>query len=171
MGLVDPSVVVAKGNADYKPWDELSPEEQKRSAKTMSIYAAMVGNIDYQVGRLVQHLKNIGKYDDTYFFYTHDNGPNPKTASDYSGNTKKFMGKFDNSYENMGRPNSFVSYDAGWAEAGATPFSYYKGTSGEGGVRVPLIISGPNIKVAEKYASVKNHPHHPQLRTFRHRVK
>jgi arylsulfatase A-like enzyme len=153
MGLVDQSTELSKGNPEYKPWSALTPEEQKRSAKTMAIYAAMVANLDHQVGRLVQHLKDTGQYENTYFIYTHDNGPNPKPAANYTGNTPKFMGSFDNSYENMGRPNSFVSYDAGWAEAGSTPFSFYKSTMGEGGVRVPLIVSGPNVKVSNNYVS------------------
>jgi len=112
----------------------------------MAIYAAMIGNLDHQVGRVIKHLKDIGQYENTYIMYVHDNGPNPKPAAGYTGNSPKFMGAFDNSYENIGRPNSFVSYDEGWAEAGSTPFSFYKGTTGEGGMRVPLIISGPNVK-------------------------
>lgn len=153
MGLVEKMVELGKSSPDYKPWDTLTPDQQKNSAKKMAIYAAMVGNMDHQVGRLIQHLKDIGKYDNTYIIYVHDNGPNPKPAAGYTGNTPKFMDAFDNSYENMGRPNSFVSYDEGWAEAGSTPFSFYKTTTAEGGMRVPLIFSGPNVKIAGKYVS------------------
>ncbi|MFV0281028.1 MAG: sulfatase-like hydrolase/transferase, partial [Rhodoblastus sp.] len=141
----DDSVQAATDNQIYKPWIELSAEEQKRSARAMEIYAAMVSNVDHQVGRLVAHLKEIGAYDNTIFLYTHDNGGKPQPRTTYDGNTPKFFAQFDDSYENMGRPGSYVSYGAGWAEAGSTPFSYYKSTTGEGGIRVPLIVSGPGI--------------------------
>ncbi len=153
MGLVAESVEDVINNPDYKPWDSLTPEQQRRSAKSMAVYAAMISYLDHEVGRLVQHLKDIGEFDNTYFIYTHDNGSNPKGAPSYGGNTPKFLAQFDNSYENMGRPNSFVSTGAGWAEACSTPFAFYKTTVGEGGVRAPLIFAGPGVKNQGKYVS------------------
>jgi arylsulfatase len=38
-------------------WDDLSPDDKKRSAKTMEIYAAMVEQIDENIGRVVEYLK------------------------------------------------------------------------------------------------------------------
>lgn len=158
MGLVDGSVQGVSGNAMYPPWEEMTKEEQRRSARAMEIYAAMISNVDHQIGRLVAHLREIGEYDDTIFIYTHDNGGNPKPRSNYGGNVPKFFTQFDDSYENMGRPGSFVSYEAGWAEAGSVPFSLYKTTTGEGGLRVPLIVSGPNIaRVGERIAAGNAH--------------
>ena len=57
------------------------------------------------------------------------------------------MKPFNNSLENMGKPNSFVSLQGAWAEVTATPYSYFKTTTGEGGVRVPFIISGKGVNV------------------------
>ena len=145
LGLVAKDVRDVVNNKDYKPWDQLSAEEQKRSAKKMAVYAAMVANVDHNVGRLIKHLKEIGEFDNTRIFYTHDNGTNPKPDSNYTGNVPKFFTQFDNSLENMGRPGSYVSYEAGWAEAGTTPYSFYKTTTGQGGVRVPMIISGKDV--------------------------
>ncbi|MDB1125284.1 arylsulfatase [Vibrio algarum] len=156
LGLVAEDTPDVVNNKDYKPWDMLSEKEQKRSAKKMAIYAAMIANLDHNIGRLVQHLKDIGEYENTRFIYTHDNGTNPKPGSNYTGNVPKFFEQFDNSLENMGRPNSYVSYEAGWAEAGTTPFSFYKTTSGQGGVRVPLIISGSDIAVKGEFVESGN---------------
>lgn len=38
-------------------------------------YAAMISYFDYQVGKLVEHLKELGIYDNTIIFLTSDNGP------------------------------------------------------------------------------------------------
>ena len=53
---------------------------------------------------------------------------------------------YNNDYENMGSPSSFVSYGPQWAQAGAAPFKLYKGFATEGGIVTPLIIAGKNVK-------------------------
>ena len=55
----------------------------------------------------------------------------------------------------MGKPNSFVSLEGAWAEVTATPYSYFKTTTGEGGIRVPFIISGPGVTLKGIDASNK----------------
>lgn len=156
LGLVPKDTADTVSNNDYTPWNSLTSQEQKLSAKRMAIYAAMVAEVDHNIGRLIAHLKAIGEYDNTIFIYTHDNGTNPKPSMNYTGNTDKFLVQFDNSYENMGRPGSFISYEAGWAEAGTAPYSYYKTTTGQGGVRVPLIIAGNQIEHREAFLQTGN---------------
>ncbi len=153
MGLIAQDIQEVANNPDFQPWTSLTPEEQKRSAKSMAIYAAMVSYMDDQVGRLIQHLKDTGEYDNTYIFFMSDNGANSKPSQFYPGNSPKFMAQFDNSYENMGRHNSYISYDAGWAQAGTTPYAFYKATTGEGGVRAPMIVAGPNIAHKGQYVT------------------
>ncbi len=41
----------------------------------MEIYAGMVDNMDYNIGRLIQYLKDIGEYENTLFVFFSDNGP------------------------------------------------------------------------------------------------
>ncbi|MHA2937608.1 arylsulfatase [Vibrio sp. RC27] len=156
LGLVDKDAKDVVDNKDFKPWDSLSDEEKKVSAKSMAIYAAMLVELDNNVGRLVQHLKDIGEYETTRIIYAHDNGTNPKPDTNYSGNAPKFYDGFDLSYENMGLPNSYVSYEAGWAEAGTTPYAYYKTTTGQGGVRVPFIVSGAGIVNKNQFVTSGN---------------
>ncbi|MFZ4603985.1 MAG: sulfatase/phosphatase domain-containing protein, partial [Caulobacterales bacterium] len=47
-------------------------------------------------------------------------------------------------YETWGDPSTYPHYAVGWAVAGNTPFRYYKQTTYEGGIRVPLIVAWPN---------------------------
>ena len=55
------------------------------------------------------------------------------------------MASFDNSLDNIGRKGSFVGVGLGWAQASAGPLDYFKLTTGEGGIRTPLIVEGPGI--------------------------
>jgi arylsulfatase len=63
------------------------------------------------------------------------------------------MQLFDNSVANIGHPGSFVGYGIGWASASAGPLDYFKLTVGEGGIRTPLIITGPGVKGARQIDS------------------
>jgi arylsulfatase len=130
-----------------KKWDSLSAEEKALQARGMEVYAGMVSNMDYHLGRVVSFLKDIGEYDNTVILFLSDNGPNPWFSDDYPGNRgSKFMAQFDNSKENIGRPMSHYAYGNGWASASAGPLDLFKMTVGEGGIRSPLIISGPGVK-------------------------
>ena len=45
--------------------------------------------------------------------------------------------------DDIGGPHSHTNYPWGWAQAGNTPFKWYKQNTHEGGVHVPLIIHWP----------------------------
>ena len=47
-------------------WKSLDKNEQKIEARKMEIYAGMIDNLDYNIGRLIQYLKEIGEYDNTF---------------------------------------------------------------------------------------------------------
>lgn len=122
-------------------WETLSAEEQQRSAREMEVYAAMVTQLDTEVGRLVNHLKRTGQYEDTFIMFMSDNGPESK---DYDLRVGDWIAEnFDNSLDNLGRKNSFVTYPKAWAQVSAQPFRGYKQTIQEGGIRVPAIIHYP----------------------------
>jgi arylsulfatase len=57
---------------------------------------------------------------------------------------------FTEDYESMGKPHSFVSYGPQWAEAGASPFKYFKAYTTQGGVSAPMIVAGPGIEPGER---------------------
>ena len=40
----------------------------------MEIYAAMLANMDYHIGRVLEHLKAIGALDNTVVIFFSDNG-------------------------------------------------------------------------------------------------
>jgi arylsulfatase len=105
----------------------------------------MVENLDHHVGRLIGHLKARGLYDNTLIVFMSDNG----AAGEDFYNTGQFVdyirARYDNRFEDMGRPSSFVSYGPQWAEAGSAPFSRYKTYTREGGIVAPMIVRGPGV--------------------------
>ena len=96
---------------------------------------------------VVQLLKDIGEYDNTVIILFSDNGSNPFVSEDYPGNRDSdFLKQFDNSVDNIGSGTSHIAYGMGWAQAGSGPLDLFKMSVGEGGIRSPLIVSGPGIK-------------------------
>ncbi len=122
------------------PWDSLSEEEKQVEARSMEIYAAMVERMDFHIGRLIAQLKEMDEYDNTLIIFHSDNGAEGNSIMGYAGTGEWVDTTFDNSLENIGRPNSYVQQGPGWAHVSALPFSWYKAFATEGGVRAPSII-------------------------------
>ena len=133
---------------DYVPpsrtvrWETLNDEEKAHSARTMEIYAAMMENLDFHVGRFVDYLKESGQFDNTVFIFMSDNGAEDWLEGFY---TARMGLEFDNSLEKLGTAESFPAYGIGWAEAASAPFKWAKGTLTEGGVRVTAFVSHSSI--------------------------
>jgi arylsulfatase len=127
-------------------WDELSPEQQAARARDMEIYAGMIDYMDESVGRLLEHLRQSGNYDDTLIVFMSDNGPSRTSIMDYlaiGGEGGEFFNNFDNSLDNRGLPGSSTDIGPGWAYAAATPLRLFKGYVAQGGIQVPAVIKLP----------------------------
>ena len=134
----------------------LAPVARAMLGKKMELYAGMVENVDFHVGRLIDHLKEIGEYDNTVFIVFGDNGAegndlfamiagSPGTLN-YLFAAKNWSNTHPNAW---GDPGSYVAYGPMWAQVSMTPFSQYKGWVAEGGIRNALIVSGPAVKRAK----------------------
>lgn len=143
-GLINRGAVYSNERAGIPAWDTLSTAEKAVSARTMEIYAAMVDDMDRNIGRVVDYLKASGRYDNTLIMFISDNGA--EAASATRGHAPRLLPKAvnsDNSLGNLGRRGSVVLYGEAWAAAGQGVFREYKFSGAEGGVRVPAIISFP----------------------------
>jgi arylsulfatase A-like enzyme len=159
LGIIPNNLSMIPRANEVVAWDRLTPEQRRYNSKVMAIYAGMVDNLDSNVGRLIEHLKKIGEYDNTMFIFISDNGAAGHAfgmRKDYEELLKKY--KINNSYENIGNADSFISYGKGWAQVSATPFFGFKGRVFEGGIRVPAFFYYPGaIKPGTKntaFASV-----------------
>jgi arylsulfatase len=144
-GIIPKESRLPPRNPALKPFAELSPTEQRREARKMELYAAMVDNLDRHIGRLLDYLRAHDLYDDTLIVFISDNGA---AAEDfyYEGPFVEYIqANYDDSYERMGKRGNYVSYGPQWAQAGAAPFRLFKGFPTEGGMVAPMIIAGDGV--------------------------
>ena len=143
---VNPHPVVI---VDGKPenWSDLPDEVRASSSRAMEVYAGMVDRMDWNIGRVIEHLKRTSEYDNTFILFMSDNGAEgasyeatPIVGDSIMEHVHKY---YDNSLDNIGRGNSFVWYGCRWAQAATAPSRLYKMHSTEGGCRVPLIVKPP----------------------------
>ncbi|MFF2955186.1 arylsulfatase [Kitasatospora sp. NPDC057965] len=136
------------------PWSELTPAQRQLYARYMEVYAAMVDNVDQNLGRLLDTLAALGELDNTIVVFTSDNGG---TGEGGAEGTRSYFSRFvhhpglpedwnpdvEREVELIGGPRSLVHYPRGWGMASNTPFRLYKGQTHAGGVRVPFVLSWP----------------------------
>ena len=152
MGLIGKDVSPFPRLPNIPAWNTLTPEQQKLSARKMEIYAAMLANMDYHIGRVLEHLKAIGKLENTVVIFFSDNGAEAVELEQlvekaFSPEAKEWMKKtFDTRPESWGRKGSIVDYGAAWAQVGSVPFRFFKAYVSEGGIRSPLIIAGLGVQ-------------------------
>ncbi|KAK6843429.1 arylsulfatase [Apiospora arundinis] len=135
---------------DTTPWEELTDKERQKSARHMEVFAAMVDLIDYNVGRVLDLLKETGELDSTFVVFMSDNGAEGQLLEAIpilAGYTLKDMIEkfYDNSLENIGNHNSFVWYGPQWAGAATAPSRGAKSYTTEGGIHCPCIIRYPPL--------------------------
>jgi arylsulfatase A-like enzyme len=130
----------------------LAPASRAILGKKMELYAGMVENLDFHVGRLIDHLKKIGEYENTIFIVFGDNGAEGtdlfKMIAGTPGTRDYLFAAINWSQTHpnaWGDPGSYVAYGPMWAQVSMTPFSQYKGWTAEGGIRNALIVSGPVV--------------------------
>lgn len=165
-GLVDAKLIdkniIPHTQTSSTRWNELSAEEKKLQARTMEVYAAMVDNIDQNVGRVVEALKKSGKYDNTIFIFLSDNGPEGTELEKsflYHELGQAFLESGDNRLESIGSKDSYIWYGTNWAEASSAPFYRFKSFPSEGGTRVAAFFSYPGrgrVGVEHSYISVRD---------------
>lgn len=150
LGIVRDDTVTFPRLPNIPAWDDLTTEQRSKLARKMELYAAMVENMDYHIGRLIEYLRQVGKLDNTLIIFLSDNGAAGEDIAElmatFSPKSKMWLEKtFDNSLSNWGRPGSLIDYGPGWAQVGSVPFRQFKGVVAEGGIRVPMIVAGPGV--------------------------
>ena len=139
-------VIVTPGTLE---WNALTQEQRDHHARRMEVYAGMVDAMDMHIGRLMTYLEGIGEYENTVFIFTSDNGAEGSPLINSTGNSVldpwfERVG-YETGIENLGEKGSWVGIGPSNATIAASPLAYYKFHANEGGLRVPLVMSGPGI--------------------------
>ncbi len=155
MGIVAADVPMVEMSTT-QDWEALGAQEKRYNAKRMAVYGAMLEAMDFHFGRLVDHLKAIGQYENTIFIFASDNGAEGSGMGYPDTPLNRFaMSRqgYSVDYETLGLKGSFNNIGASFASAAASPLAHYKFYAGEGGMRVPLIISGAGIAPAQQISN------------------
>lgn len=145
--------------AGEKRWLQLSANERKREARRMEIYAAMVDDVDREVGRLQRYLASIDAMKNTLIVFMSDNGAEGHHLEQGWPELEHWVASCcDNSFSNMGSADSYLWLGPQWAAASSAGRRYYKGYVSEGGIRVPAFVHYPAMlraqAVSEQYMHV-----------------
>jgi arylsulfatase A-like enzyme len=153
LGILPPDTQLAERMWFIPDPIALAPAARALAGKKMELYAGMMENLDFHVGRLIDHLKKIGEYENTIFIVFGDNGAEGTDLfAQIAGKpgTRDFLFasiKWSQTHPNAwGDPGSYVGYGPMWAQVSMTPFSQYKGWVAEGGIRNALVVSGPGVE-------------------------
>ncbi|MET4138389.1 arylsulfatase [Pedobacter sp. UYP1] len=156
LGIIPANAVLPERNQNIKAWNKLTDQERKLYTRFMEVYAGYLTYTDHEVGRLINHLKEIKQLENTVVFVIiGDNGASkegtlngtidlPRNAS--AKLTLQESLKHNTEVINeIGTPDAIQgNYPLGWAQALNTPFKQWKqDADSEGGTRNPLIVYYP----------------------------
>jgi arylsulfatase len=150
-----------------KNWDDLTADEKKLFERQMEVYAAFLAYTDYEIGRVVHAIEDMGKLDNTLIIYiSGDNGGSAEGSPQGTPNEVTFFNGVEVPvaaqmpyYDVWGSDKTYPHMAVGWTWAMSTPYRWTKQVpSYFGGIRNGLVISWPaRIKDA---GGIRNQFHH-----------
>ena len=157
----------------FPAWDSLDDAAKKLYVRQMEVYAGFQENADWNVGRLLDAVEEMGDLDDTLVVYVWgDNGASMEGTTTGSFNEMTFLNgvvldpaqqmKLIENYggiEAWGNDHTAPHIAAAWAWAGNTPFQWGKQMASHlGGTRNPMVVSWRNrIKPSTEVRSQFTH--------------
>ena len=141
------------GGAKLPKWDTLSDDEKKLFIRQANVYAAYLAYTDYEIGRVIQAVQDMGKLDNTLIIYiSGDNGASaegtllgtPNEIASFNGADVPVADQLKNFYDAWGSAETFPHFAVPWAWALDTPFKWTKQIASHfGGTRQGMAISWP----------------------------
>ena len=155
LGLLDESHSISPRDDGARPWTDLTDEQKDQLDYRMAVYAAMVHCVDYNIGKLVNSLEKLGKFENTLIVFLTDNGGCAEPYDDLGGRDFSLINDPDFSGN--------VSYGTAWANASNTPFRKFKVWLNEGGISSPLILHWPKEIQSQKDSWIRTPAYLPDL--------
>jgi hypothetical protein len=167
MGLLPAGTQLAPRNPGVEAWSEMPENHRLLAARLQEAFAGFLDHTDEQIGRLLAAIKRLGALDNTLILLLSDNGASQEGGPFGVLHEWKYFNFVDESpdeavtrIDDIGGPNSHTNYPWGWAQAGNTPFKWYKQNTHEGGVHVPLIVHWPAQVGAADRGDLRDQFHH-----------
>ncbi len=153
MGVIPENTVMPPKPEDIKDWDELSDNEKLVFIRQAEVFAGFLEQTDFEIGRLVSAIEEIGEMDNTLIFYiAGDNGTSAEGGPVGMYNEMTYFNGVAEKIEDLvplmdewGGPQTFPHMAAGWAVAFDAPFTWTKQVCSDfGGTRNGMIVRWPN---------------------------
>jgi len=159
LGIVPPDTELTERPDLFPAWDSLSPNQKKLYARQMEVFAGFSENADWNVGRLLDAVDDLGESDDTLVFYIWgDNGASMEGTITGSFNEMTFLNgvvldadqqlQLIEQYggiEAIGNEYTAPHFASAWAHANNTPFQWGKQMASHlGGDRDPMVVAWPS---------------------------
>ena len=154
LGVIPADAVLEPWPEDVlKPWDKLTDDEKKLFIKQVETFAAYSAYADHEIGRVIQAVEDIGKFDDTLIIYINgDNGTSAEGGPLGTPNEVAFFNGINmmpvetqlKYYDVWGTEQTYNHMSAGWSWAFDTPFTWFKQNASRlGGIRQNMAVSWP----------------------------
>ena len=152
MGIIPENTNLAPKPKDIKDWNKLSSNERRLFARQAEVFAGFMEMTDYEVGRLMDAISEIGEMDNTLvIFIAGDNGTSAEGGMVGMYNEMTYFNGVEEKVEDLipliddwGLENTFPHMAAGWAVAFDAPFTWTKQVASDfGGTRNGMIIHYP----------------------------
>ncbi|HET6266230.1 MAG TPA: arylsulfatase [Acidobacteriota bacterium] len=152
LGVVPPDTKLTVRNEGLPAWDSLNADQKRLYAHMMEVFAAYGAACDYEMGRVVDAVKQLPDANNSIIIYlAGDNGSSAEGGIEGSVNENLFFNGFVEKWQDnlkvideLGGPKHFNHFPAAWAHAMDTPFQWTKQVASHfGGTRNPMIISWP----------------------------
>ena len=167
LGVVPQDTQLTTRSTGIPEWSSLTADQKKLFSRMMEIYAGYLEQTDYNVGRVVKTIDDLGMKDNTVVIYiVGDNGASAEGQVEGAVNLEAAMNGVVQKTEAMlpqiddlGTWKTYNHYPVGWAHAMDTPFQWTKQIASHfGGTRTGMVISWP-VGIKEK-GEVRSQWHH-----------
>ena len=128
-GVVPEGTELAQKPASVPDWDDLTDDQRKVYARQAEVFAAFSEYSDYQAGRLLKAIDDLGALDNTLVIYiSGDNGTSPEGDQTGHWNWGHFLNGVPETTEEQlahldewGGPTTYAHMSVGWAIAFDSP--------------------------------------------------
>src|SRR6516164_1663526 len=155
LGVIPASTQLAPWPKEHlKPWDQLTPDEKKLFIRQVEVFAAYAAYDDYEIGRVIQAIEDMGKLDNTLIIYINgDNGTSaeggplgtPNEVAFFNGLNELPVDVQMKFYDVWGTEQTYNHMSAGWSWAFDTPFDWFKQNASRlGGTNQNMVVSWPS---------------------------
>jgi arylsulfatase len=166
-GIIPPGTQLTERPEQIPSWDSHPEDQRELFARQAENYADFLEHTDYEVGRVVDAIEELGELDNTIVIYIlGDNGSSaegslvgtPNEVMSLNGRQPS-MEESIGFIDKWGLPGTSPHYAVGWAWAGDTPFQWTKQVASHfGGTRNSMIVSWP--KAIDDTGKVRPQFHH-----------